>query len=133
MPHNEQMTAYGVLLGRILLGAMFFISGTTILITNTIDSTASLIASIGLPFPLLLALVTTATKVVGGGALILGYRPRYAAAALIVFTALATLFFHMDINDPGLFKNLAVIGGLLYVAAYGGGSIAFTKTHHTAT
>jgi uncharacterized membrane protein YphA (DoxX/SURF4 family) len=34
---------------------------------------------------------------------------------------LATLIAHTDINDINLFKNLAIIGGLLYVLAYGAG------------
>jgi uncharacterized membrane protein YphA (DoxX/SURF4 family) len=43
-----------------------------------------------------------------------------------VFTVLATLFFHLG---PGqlvnALKNVAIIGGLLYLAAAGPGSIVF--------
>ena len=48
---------------------------------------------------------------------------RIASAALIGFTLLATLFFHEKVTDQVqaamALKNLAVIGGLMMVFAYG--------------
>ncbi len=52
----------------------------------------------------------------------LGYETRKAALALIIFTLLATLLYHMDLQDVNLFKNLAIVGGLLYVYVYGPGA-----------
>jgi uncharacterized membrane protein YphA (DoxX/SURF4 family) len=53
--------------------------------------------------------------------LMVGYRVGVAASALILFTLGTTLIAHMDPNDTNLFKNLAIVGGLLYVVAYGKG------------
>ena len=71
---------------------------------------------------------------VGGGlSVILGYRARWGALALIVFTVPATLIFHnfwalegMDqqINMIMFMKNLSMIGGLSLVAAYGAGPVS---------
>ncbi len=73
--------------------------------------------------------VVIAVKVVAGGAIIIGKRVGLASATLIGFTILATLTAHMDFSDPmqqtQALKNLAIIGGLLYIMSYGpGGSNA---------
>jgi putative oxidoreductase len=52
-----------------------------------------------------------------------GKRTTEAAAALIVFTLIATLLAHLDFADPmqmtQALKNLAIVGGLLYLMAFG--------------
>lgn len=111
---------YGTLLGRMLMGLLFFFSGVGILMQGT-GNTIGFFESLGLPLAGLLVWVVLAIKLGAGGALMIGYRVGLAAAALIVFTLAATLVAHMNIEDPGLWKNLAVIGGLLYVIAYGPG------------
>ena len=62
-------------------------------------------------------------EIVAGLVLASGFMTRIASVALIVFTALATLFFHERVTDQAqaamALKNLAVIGGLLMVFAYG--------------
>ncbi len=62
-----------------------------------------------------------AVKILAGGALMLGYRTGLAAALLLGFTALTILFAHLNPDDINLWKNLAIIGGLLYAMAYGPG------------
>ena len=47
----------------------------------------------------------------------------HASALLILFTLIATLLVHMDFADPdqmtAALKNLAIVGGLLYMMAFG--------------
>lgn len=50
-----------------------------------------------------------------------GYRVGASAGALILFTLGTIVIAHADVNDVNLFKNLAIVGGLLYVLAYGKG------------
>ena len=111
----------GMALGRILIGLLFFFSGLNIVTGGGIDSTAAMIAAKGLPIPLMIAWLIAALKIFGGGALIISYETEKASLALMIFTALTIIFYHADLKDPNLFKNMAIIGGLLYVYAAGPG------------
>ena len=108
----------GVVLGRILLGLLFVYSGIGILFMQGPTNVAMYYDSIGLPLAGLLVWIVIALKLGAGGALMLGYKTEEAAGALIIFTLLTTLVAHLDLADPNLGKNLAIIGGLLYAAAY---------------
>ena len=92
--------------------------------------TAGYIASVGLPLASLGAVVAIAVEVLGGVALLVGYRTRIAAVVLAAFTLAASVFFHAYWSMPAdqaavqqlLFnKNLAVVGGLLALAVSGAG------------
>jgi putative oxidoreductase len=69
----------------------------------------------------------------GGLALLLGWGTRWAALALAGFTLVASLFFHNFWAMPAdqvmlqqlmFFKNIAVAGGLLVLAAFGAGALS---------
>jgi putative oxidoreductase len=82
--------------------------------------TAAMMRDRGLPLaPLLLALAM-ALMAVGSALVITGWRQRLGAVLLLVFLVPTTLIFHTDLGDPqeriALFKNLAIMGGLLLVA-----------------
>lgn len=115
----------GVVLGRILVGLLFVIGGLGMLMDPT--GTAGYFSSIGVPMAGILVWVVIAVKVLGGAMVIIGKRVGLAASALIVFTLLATLLGHSNIADPmqltQALKNLSIIGGLIYVMAYGAGSM----------
>lgn len=114
------MFKHGTLVGRVLMGALFLVAGIQKL-QGGADGVAGMIASAGLPLPMLLAWLTIFIEIVAGAMLILGYRVRKAAGALIIFTLVATVSFHLDMQDVNLLKNLAIVGGLMYVLAYGPG------------
>jgi putative oxidoreductase len=109
----------GIVVARILLGLLFFLGGVNMLMSG--GGPAEMIANIGFPAAGLLAWVVVAVKVLGGAGLILGYRTGLSAAALFAFTLLTVVFVHADMEDPSLFKNLSIMGGLLYAMAYGPG------------
>ena len=128
--HRAMLRSHGLVLARIALGGLSFLTGLQIIMGGMagINMTAGMIASVGLPGSMVLALIVVAIKLLGGGALMLGYRVGLAAGSLILFTLAATFFFHTGPTemgvfgwDMGLFKNLAIIGGLLYAMAYGPG------------
>ncbi|HYF10058.1 MAG TPA: DoxX family protein, partial [Candidatus Paceibacterota bacterium] len=66
--------------------------------------------------------------------LLLGYKTRWGAWALIVFTLVASAIFHNFLKDASqivmFLKNLALVGGLLYVAAYGPGLWSLDSRKH---
>jgi putative oxidoreductase len=94
------------------------------------ENTAAYMASVGLPLAKVLLILTIVIEVGGGIALILGWCVCWAAAALFVFTFLAAMVFHQFWSaDPAnvtaqmvnFMKNLSIMGGMLYVMAYGAG------------
>ena len=118
---DRTLRAHGAMVGRMLIGLLFVFSGVGI-INNGVEGFSGMIEARGLPMAVLLAWVVIAIKIVAGVCLILGYRTAYAALALLVFVGLATLLYHLDLDDMNLFKNLAIMGGLLYVYVYGPGA-----------
>lgn len=115
----------GVVLARVLVGLLFVIGGLSMLMGP--DGTAGYFTAMGVPMAGVLVWVVIAVKILGGAAIIIGKRVGIAAGALIVFTILATVIGHRDIADPmqltQALKNLSIIGGLIYVMAYGAGSM----------
>jgi putative oxidoreductase len=65
----------------------------------------------------------------------LGYEARIGSVLLLLFLAPATLVFHNPIVDPTqmiqFMKNLAIIGGLLMVTAYGSGPLSLQRPRTT--
>jgi len=115
-----------VLLGRILLAVIFIFSGFGKL--TAIGGTAGYFGSIGLPAPTLTAIVVGLVELLGGLAVLIGYKTRIAALVLAVFTLAATLVAHMNLADQTqllmALKNLAIIGGFLALASRGAGSLS---------
>ncbi len=118
-----------VLVGRILLGVMFVISGFGKI--GGFDGAVGYIASKGLPVPQLVAVLTICVELGGGLMLLAGFRTRYAALVLAGFTLLAALIFHNFWAAPeaqhmaqsiNFMKNVSIAGGMLVLAAFGAGA-----------
>jgi putative oxidoreductase len=80
---------------------------------------AGAIAAKGLPLAPVLLVAAMALMAVGSALVISGWKARLGAV-LLVFLVPTTLLFHGDVADKmeriQLFKNLAIMGGLLLVA-----------------
>jgi putative oxidoreductase len=115
-----------ILVGRILLAAMFVLAGFGKL--TDIAGTAGWFGTIGLPAPTAVAVLVGLLELVGGLAIIVGYKTRIAALALAVFAIGATLIAHTNFADMTQFlifqKNFAVVGGLLVLAFTGPGALS---------
>lgn len=121
------MQTKGVVLGRVLMGLLFLFSGIGMLFMQGPGNVAMYFDSLGLPLAGILVWAVIAIKIVAGGALIIGMRVGMAAAALALFTLLTIPIAHGSIDDVNLFKNLAIVGGLIYVMAFGAGSWSAPK------
>lgn len=117
-----------LLLGRILLGAIFVQSGWGKLM-NLAGFAASLEGQ-GLPFAFGLAIAGALVECFGGLAVVLGAWTRVAAFLVAGFTVVATLIAHRYWDYPPdgqamqriqFMKNLAIIGGFLTLIAAGAG------------
>ncbi|HWM43443.1 MAG TPA: DoxX family protein [Burkholderiales bacterium] len=123
------MNAPMLLTGRILLAALFLVAGTRKLMA--VAGTAGYFGKLGFPMPEVLVWVVIVVEIGGALLLILGWHARKAAWLLMLFTLIATFaahrFWEVDaaqyVNQMNHFlKNLAIVGGLLFVAAAGAGS-----------
>ena len=80
---------------------------------------ASAMASKGLPLATVLLVIAMALMAVGSALVICGWRARLGAILLLVFLVPTSAIFHGDVSDSTeriqLFKNLAILGGLLLV------------------
>lgn len=117
------------LAGRLLMALLFLPAGIGKL--TGFAGTVGYISSVGLPMPQLGAVVALVVEIVGGVALIAGFGTRLAAIVLAAFTLVASFFFHAYWAVPAdqqlipqllFYKNMAVIGGLLTIAAWGAGA-----------
>ncbi len=128
-----------VLVGRILLGLLFVISGAGKVFG--FDGAVGYIGAKGLPLPQVVAVLTICVELGGGLALILGYRARWAALVLAVFTLLAALIFHdfwaaaaaqARSQQIHFLKNLAIAGGMLVLFAFGPGRLSLDARRESA-
>jgi putative oxidoreductase len=115
-----------VLLGRVLLSIIFILSGFGKL--TAIGGTAGYFASMGIPASTVVAVLVGLLELLGGLAVLLGFRTREAAWALAIFTIASAFVAHMNWADMmqliNFQKNLALAGGFLVLAAFGPGSIS---------
>ncbi len=114
---------------RLLLVALFLPAGLAKI--SGFSGTVGYISSVGLPLASFAAAAALVIEVVGSLALLAGYGTRIAAVVLAVFTLVASVFFHAYWSVPAeqtfvtqllFFKNVAVVGGLLALAAHGAGA-----------
>ena len=125
------LTRFGPLAGRILIALIFVVAGIEKI--TDFAGTVGYIAGKGLPLPHLAAIGAIVVELGGGIMLVLGWRARWAALALFVFTAFTALVFHNFWAMPAdqaanqmvhFLKNISIMGGLLYVMACGSGSMS---------
>jgi putative oxidoreductase len=122
------------LVGRILLAILFIPAGFSKV--AGFAGTVGYIGSVGLPMPQVAAVLAILAELGLGLALLLGFKTRLAALGLAVFTLAASFFFHNYWAMPAdkasmqqllFMKNVAVTGGLLAFAAFGGGRFSLDR------
>jgi putative oxidoreductase len=125
--HTDATQAAASLIGRILLSAIFILSGVSKLTAPAMM--IGYISSVGLPLPQLALALAVVVEIGGGAALIAGYRTRTVALVLALFSVFTALAFHNALADQNqfihFFKNIAMAGGLLQIVAFGAGRFSF--------
>lgn len=120
---------YCLLAGRVLIAALFLVAGWG-KITNFAGA-VGFVAAGGFPMPEVFAVLAIIFEVGGGLMLLTGFHSRIGAQALILFTAITIIAYHNPFADPTqqmmMLKNLAIIGGLLYVVAFGAGAYSVSR------
>ena len=131
----SQYQPWGLLAGRILLAYIFVLSGYG-KITN-FAGTAGYMAKYGMPMIEFFLVCAILLELVGSLMLVVGWKARWGALALIVFVVPTTLIFHAYWAVPPeqaygqmiqFQKNLAILGGLLYALFAGPGRLSLDKS-----
>ena len=118
------MEKYSNLVGRILLAHIFLLAGLNKI--TGYSGTQGYMEAMGVPGVLLPLVILL--EIGGALALIAGWQTRLAAYALALFSVVAALIFHSNLEDQIqmilFMKNWALAGGLLVLAANGAGAFS---------
>jgi putative oxidoreductase len=114
---------FAPLLGRFLIALLFVPAGFSKL--TGFQGSVEYAASAGMPLPALAIVAAIVIELGGGLLLLVGYKARWAAAAMALFCVVSAVFFHFDFADQmqqiNFLKNLAIAGGLLSFVYSGAG------------
>lgn len=109
--------------GRLFM-AVIFLASAFGKITN-FEATTRYMEAHGMSWTLFFCAAAIAVESLGAIALILGYQTRWAAAVLAGFVVAVSGIFHLGAEQRiHLLKNLAILGGLLQVVAWGPGELS---------
>ncbi len=122
------------LAGRILLGAIFLVSGIRKVMAYA--ATVAYFTKLGFLVPEAVAAIAIVIEVGGSILLIVGWRTRWVAWLLALFVLIAAFAAHrfwefdaaqMNNQMNHFLKNFAIIGGMFYIATFGAGRYSIDK------
>ena len=112
---SERNADLGLLVGRVLLVAIYVMGGLSLIKGQVpVDYAASK------GFPAWLTWAGYVVKVLGGLSVLVGFMTRLGALGLIVFTLITAFVFH-PYPDMVFMKEISMIGGLIVVMMVGAG------------
>jgi putative oxidoreductase len=128
-------TAVHLLIARVLMSAVFLVFGVRGIMGFA--GSVGYFTKLGFPAPQAMVVLAIIIEIVAGIALLIGWKTRWAAWLLAAFVVIATVmahrFWEYDAAQyvaqmTNFYKNLAIIGGLLVVAAFGAGRYSVDKS-----
>lgn len=124
-----------LLIGRIALVVIYLMSGVQKF--TDLASVAAMLGAKSLPQPMILATLAAIAEVAGALLIAVGLRTRLVAIGLLIFTLIATYFFHDFWNQPPgpeqmnnmihAMKNLSICGAFLMLAGTGAGRFSMDR------
>ena len=130
----EIVRMYGPLVGRVLLALIFITAGYGKI--SGFDGTVGYMQAYNMPMPQVLAVLAIIIELGGGIMIAVGWKARWGAAAIFIFVLVASLIFHafwavpaeqVQMQNIMFMKNLAIMGGMLYIVVYGSGPLSLDK------
>ena len=111
-------------IGRLLLSILFLIEGLGKISMQ--ESVIMYMEDYGVPG--ILFVPATALEILFPIILIVGYKTKWAASVMAIFTFTVAIIFHTDFTDGMqmifFLKDLAIAGGFMIIVAYGPGKIS---------
>ena len=124
MINLEHYSDAAALLGRLFLSSMLLLFGYGKL--TAYAGTVGYMSSLGLPAPVLFAVLATVIEIGAGLLMLAGYKTRLVSLGLAVYVLISGLIGHHQFGDLDQFqhfmKNMAIVGGSLAFVAFGGGA-----------
>lgn len=131
-PFSRAYERWAPVVARVIFGLIFLFSasakipGTALFASNVLQT-----ADVGVPFATVAVFLAFILELVAGLALLLGWKTRLAAAALIPYVVLLLFLFHLSFENPldtGLFiDHFILIAGLIFLSVYGAQNLAMKK------
>ena len=125
----HRIMAFWPILARVLMASLFIWDG--VLQLRNPAGTARYFASVHIPLPEVAVWISILVHLLGGFALVLGFKTRWAAAALCLLCLGTAFGVHLPVGDLNnmmhFYKNLAMAGGFLYVMNYGAGGLSIDE------
>jgi putative oxidoreductase len=122
--HNSK--PYLLLLARFLMSSLFIWDG--ILQLRDPGGTIEYFASLHVPVPDVAIWVSSAIHLLGGFAILVGFKTQWAAAVLVLLCLGTAFGVHLPAGDAenmiNFYKNLVMTGGFLYVISSGAGALS---------
>lgn len=115
-------------MGRILMSSVFLVFG--VLKFTTFAYYVGLSSGKGMPLPAASIIAAATLEVLGGLAILVGFQVRIVSWILCVYLIPTSILFHnywalqgalRATMEAHFFKNMAIMGGLLYLATFGAG------------
>ena len=122
-----KLQGWGLTILRVVVGIVFFVHGEQKLFVYGVSGVAGLMGQIGIPLPMLSAVVVTAVEFLGGAALVLGLFTRWAAILLAMNMLVAILTVHLKAGfflPNGYEFALTLLGANMALALAGPGKAA---------
>jgi putative oxidoreductase len=123
---SDNLKTYLPPLGRLLLSSLFIWDGINQLLSPGVS--AQYFANVHVPLPDVAIWISIIIHLVGGIALLVGFKTRWAAALLALLSVATAFGVHLPVGDQNnlihFYKNLVMTGGFLYVIAFGAGAVS---------
>lgn len=117
--------------GRVFIGSLFLVAGIGKLFMT--EEFFAMVSSLSLPYPIAIAYAVIGIEILFGALIVIGWKTHISASILSIFTILTILLVHNSFDDPMMLKNIAILGGLFYILAYGPGRISVDCYKRTTT
>jgi putative oxidoreductase len=131
-------TSLMLLVSRVLIAILFILYGIDKI--TGFEGTVRYITSANLPLPEVAAVIAILVEVVLGALLLIGFQTRWVALAMFAYVLILPFIFHaywavpasqMAMQKLMFYKDLAIAGGLLAIAACGPGDWSVDGAQHS--
>jgi putative oxidoreductase len=126
---GSKAQSFGLAVLRIVIGVVFFMHGYQKLFKMGFHGVAGMFGHLGIPLPMLFAVVVTLVEFVGGILLITGLATRVPATllAIDIFVAILTVHLKKGFFSPGVEFPLTLLAGAFCLTLSGGGSASVKR------